>query len=539
MSRSGSPYSTPRDANHVPLLVAASTTDGVTPVVLEADPTTHALVTSGSGGGSSGTQYTDGAAAVTHPIGTQPVFTNGSNVVTAVSTSNPLPVSASVAPVSDTPLTTGTISAQDVASSTTTGVNNQSITTGTPTTNSAYAVTVSSRETIFVGVSGTWTGNLMSEGSYDGGATWVSKAIKQTGTAYTTNNFTGNFQGEVNAANLTNYRIRSTATWTGSATVNTNQSSNPHSFYIANNLALRDGTNQSVTNTIKVASTPAVATDTSVVVGLSPNSPLPVGSNAIGSVSVSNFPATQPVSVASTLAVNMTQLNGVAGSVNNGTTDAGTQRVTLSSDSTGQVKLAAGTSTIGNVGSSSATSAAVPANAFYLGASNGTNLIGLTTVTAASDASNIPGGLIVGPWIYNGTNWDRLRSATSATGTTGTGLAGAGILGFDGTNYRRVASDTSGNLIIRQRANTSASTNVAASATTVTVLALNTSRIAAQIYNDSTALLYLKLGATASTTSFTVILAAGGYYEVPGGYTGVIDGIWASATGTARVTEET
>lgn len=53
-NRSGSPYSVPRDANHVPLLVAASTADGVTPVVLEADPTTHLLQVSSSGGGGSG-----------------------------------------------------------------------------------------------------------------------------------------------------------------------------------------------------------------------------------------------------------------------------------------------------------------------------------------------------------------------------------------------------------------------------------------------------------------------------------------------------
>lgn len=48
----------------------------------------------GGGSGGGGTQYTDGAAAVTHPIGTQQVFTNGSSIVTAVSTANPLPVSA-------------------------------------------------------------------------------------------------------------------------------------------------------------------------------------------------------------------------------------------------------------------------------------------------------------------------------------------------------------------------------------------------------------------------------------------------------------
>jgi hypothetical protein len=51
--------------------------------------------------------------------------------------------------------------------------------------------------------------------------------------------------------------------------------------------------------------------------------------------------------------------------------------------------------------------------------------------------------------------------------------------------------------------------------------------------------LYLKLGSTASVTSFTTRMVAYAYYEVPFQYTGTIDGIWASATGSARMTELT
>lgn len=47
---------------------------------------------------------------------------------------------------------------------------------------------------------------------------------------------------------------------------------------------------------VKPPSTAALTTDPSFVVALSPNSPLPVGANAIGSVTVSNFPGTQPIS---------------------------------------------------------------------------------------------------------------------------------------------------------------------------------------------------------------------------------------------------
>ena len=88
---------------------------------------------------------------------------------------------------------------------------------------------------------------------------------------------------------------------------------------------------------------------------------------------------------------------------------------------------------------------------------------------------------------------------------------------------------------------TSAVTAVADNAASVTVLASNANRLGATVTNDSTAILYLKLGATASTTSYTVQVPPTGYYEVPFGYTGVIDGIWATDpnTGSARVTEIT
>lgn len=93
--------------------------------------------------------------------------------------------------------------------------------------------------------------------------------------------------------------------------------------------------------------------------------------------------------------------------------------------------------------------------------------------------------------------------------------------------------------IVAVRSTTPTLSNVSASASSVTVLAANSARDGATIWNDSSAILYLKLGATASATSCTVKMVADAYYEVPYGYTGIIDGIWASATGSARVTEIT
>lgn len=87
------------------------------------------------------------------------------------------------------------------------------------------------------------------------------------------------------------------------------------------------------------------------------------------------------------------------------------------------------------------------------------------------------------------------------------------------------------------RASSSSVASVAGSATSVSCLASNANRLGATIYNDSAADLYVKLGATASTTSFTVKVFQDGLFVIPFGYTGVIDCIWSSASGAARTLE--
>lgn len=101
--------------------------------------------------------------------------------------------------------------------------------------------------------------------------------------------------------------------------------------------------------------------------------------------------------------------------------------------------------------------------------------------------------------------------------------------------------DLAGRLVIRQKSRTGTTSSVADNAANVTILALNELRLGAMITNDSSARLYLKMGATATTTDYGVSLAQHETYEVPFGYTGIIDGIWASdpGDGAARVTEFT
>lgn len=80
--------------------------------------------------------------------------------------------------------------------------------------------------------------------------------------------------------------------------------------------------------------------------------------------------------------------------------------------------------------------------------------------------------------------------------------------------------------------------NVASSATNVTLFAAATGFTNGRtVFNDSTAVLYLKFGVTASLTSYTVQVPGGGYFEFPlPTYGGQVDGLWASANGSARVT---
>jgi hypothetical protein len=143
------------------------------------------------------------------------------------------------------------------------------------------------------------------------------------------------------------------------------------------------------------------------------------------------------------------------------------------------------------------------------------------------------------------TNLGKAEDAAHVSGDTGVlelGVrndgAAATLTSTDG-DYGAHAIDSTGSTHVVQKAQTATLANVAGSATSVTLLAANNNRKGAQIYNDSTAVLYVKFGSTASTTSFTVLMVASAYYEVPAGYVGIITGVWASATGSARVTEET
>lgn len=112
------------------------------------------------------------------------------------------------------------------------------------------------------------------------------------------------------------------------------------------------------------------------------------------------------------------------------------------------------------------------------------------------------------------------------------------VVGADGVDDGFVS--TANPLPVKEiRGTVPTASNVAGSATSVTLLASSASRVRATIANDSTAILYVLEGSdAASTSNYTYKLFTDDFVIVTD-YTGQINGIWASATGTARVTEIT
>jgi hypothetical protein len=72
----------------------------------------------------------------------------------------------------------------------------------------------------------------------------------------------------------------------------------------------------------------------------------------------------------------------------------------------------------------------------------------------------------------------------------------------------------------------------------VPLLVANPNRRGLLLFNSSTQILYVKYGLTASATDYSFQIAAGGTFQAVGAiYLGAMDGIWASANGSVKITE--
>lgn len=167
-----------------------------------------------------------------------------------------------------------------------------------------------------------------------------------------------------------------------------------------------------------------------------------------------------------TWAFNVAQVNGVTTSVGNGVSGTGVQRVTLASDSTGQVTLAAGSATIGALTANQSVNVA-QMSGVTITMGNGVSGTGVQRVTLASDSTGqvalAAGTASIGtvqpgntanttPWlmsVHDGTTRATVRdlAANDALNVAIVDASGGQITSFggSGTQYAEDAAHVSGN----------------------------------------------------------------------------------------------
>jgi hypothetical protein len=115
--------------------------------------------------------------------------------------------------------------------------------------------------------------------------------------------------------------------------------------------------------------------------------------------------------------VNIDQMNGVAVTMGNGVSGTGVQRVTLASDSTGQVALATGSNTIGALTANQSVNVA-QINGVTTLMGNGASGTGAQRVTIANDSTGILAGV---------TTVTTVTTCSTLTTLTGGGVAHDGV----------------------------------------------------------------------------------------------------------------
>lgn len=174
------------------------------------------------------------------------------------------------------------------------------------------------------------------------------------------------------------------------------------------------------------------------------------------------------------------------------------------------------------------------------------------TVTVTGTVSATQG---TSPWIVAGGG----TAGTPASGViTIQGITGMTHLDDDGyafatstapsytnSTWNPLSVDLAGNLrvtgfVTTNKAASSAVTSVAQATSNTVILSSNATRVFASIYNNSGQKMFIKLGTTASNSSYSIQLMPNSYWEVPNDWTGEIDAVWSGAGGgNALVTELT
>lgn len=144
-------------------------------------------------------------------------------------------------------------------------------------------------------------------------------------------------------------------------------------------------------------------------------------------------------------------------------------------------------------------------------------------------------------------------TVTANQGTAAAVASAWPILVTDGTDTAAVETSAPGGaaagLVVRVAGSVATTTSrpsgatVASNAITTTsstILAVNTSREGMILWSEGVADVFVKLGATASTASFSFVLKRASYWEAPfPTYTGVVDAVTSAGTATVLSTEIT
>lgn len=286
---------------------------------------------------------------------------------------------------------------------------------------------------------------------------------------------------------------------------------------------------------VKPASTAAVATDPALVVAISPNNNVPISGTVMANIGTSGSLALDATLTGGTQTSRVTDGTNTA-SVKAASTAAGaTDKALVVAVSPNNSVAVTGTFFQGTQPVSGTVVANAGSGSFTVAQATAANLN--ATVSGSVSVSNFPATQPVSGTFFQATQ--PISGTVSSTQGTATAAAGAWPIKItDGTNTAAVDSDLALNITI-QGSTSGTATNVAANAANVTLLSSNAARDMASFYNDGNGNAFLKLGATASTSSFTVKITPGGFYELPlPAYAGQIDCIWDVANGSMRITEQ-
>jgi hypothetical protein len=115
-------------------------------------------------------------------------------------------------------------------------------------------------------------------------------------------------------------------------------------------------------------------------------------------------------------------------------------------------------------------------------------------------------------------------------------MGGGGGGGGGAADYIEQVAQTN---LLRLGTNPSQKTPIAASVTSVVLLAANTNRKRGSVFanNSASATLYLSLSPTATTAAPRILPPGAIYLMDDSDYTGVISGIWSAAVGQCNIEE--